>query len=313
MYKTYMYNSARIPALMNYEAAKQHYESVVPIRGRYPEVRPLGKKRRYSDMQIIEKVIAVESEHPLGAFSKSYIARLYSTDCVEFYPDGTLAIRVNNWRGPTTMGFLTHTLEHFGGIGSASGKWYFTNKGGESFPMPTNEQTELVIKFVDGHGYRPIHIKPEYKYRARRKVLNAYRRQYSEFIEYARTMLAMDKKVTPAKEIQESLGIGNNLHGRWDYRDEPTSEENRSKVFWLLDRAMADKDLDMTFKLAQHLAQRFGYYSYSSRHGECSPSTFVMAFSELLKYQFADEVFEPVEQEIGFAFFDRNAKYVENK
>ena len=77
MYKTYMYNSARIPALMNYEAAKQHYESVVPIRGRYPEVRPLGKKRRYSDMQIIEKVIAVESEHPLGAFSKSYIARLY--------------------------------------------------------------------------------------------------------------------------------------------------------------------------------------------------------------------------------------------
>ena len=179
--------------------------------------------------------------------------------------------------------------------------------------MPTSEQTELVIKFVDGHGYRPIDVKPEYKYRARRKVLNAYRRQYSEFIEYARTMLAIDKKVTPAKEIQESLGIGNNLHGRWDYNGEPTSKENRSKVFWLLDRALADKDLDMTFKLAQHLAQRFGYYSYSSRHGECPPNTFVTSFNELLKYQFADEVFEPVEQEIGFAFFDRNAKYVENK
>ena len=52
MYRTSTYNSARLPSIANFDMAKRIYEEIKPIRGRYPEEKPLGKKRRYSWMQI---------------------------------------------------------------------------------------------------------------------------------------------------------------------------------------------------------------------------------------------------------------------
>ncbi len=193
MYRSSMYNSARLPALINYENAKAHYEDVVPIRGRYPEERPLGKNRRYQHMQIHKRVRSVEVEgDPLGKFVTTYACQLYSTDCIEFFPDESIVLRVNSWKGPTTMMFLNYTLENFGRIESASGKWYFVNKGGEAFTMPTSRGDELRLHFVDGHGYRPIDCKPEHKYVMRRKEMNRLRKYYSDFIEYGKTMLLAD-------------------------------------------------------------------------------------------------------------------------
>ena len=100
MYRSRTYNSARLPALINYENAKAHYENAVPIRGRYPEERPLGKNRRYSWMQIHKRVRSIEEEgNPVGKFITTYACQLYQTDCVEFFPDESVVLRVNNWRG----------------------------------------------------------------------------------------------------------------------------------------------------------------------------------------------------------------------
>lgn len=69
MHHTTMYNYPRLPALMNYEAAKQHFDAVVPIRGRYPEEKPLGAVRRYTHMTIRKEVTAlpVPNDHSVSS------------------------------------------------------------------------------------------------------------------------------------------------------------------------------------------------------------------------------------------------------
>ena len=203
MYHTRTYNSARLPSMVNYAYAKTVFDDAVPYRGRYPIEKPLGKNRRYDHMQIHQRIRSIEVEgDPLGQFATTICCKLYETDCIEFYPDESIVLRVNSWRGPTTMMFLNYTLqEHIGSVQSESGKWYFLNKGGEAFPMPTGKGEEMHIHFVDGCGFRPKDCKPEYKYKVRRKEMNRLRKYYSDFIEYGRSMLLADGGIGTHQEV----------------------------------------------------------------------------------------------------------------
>jgi len=323
MYRSSMYNSARLPALINYENAKAHYENVAPIRGRYPEERPLGKNRRYQHMQIHKRVRSVEDEdNPLGKFVTTYACRLYSTDCIEFYPDESIILRVNSWKGPTTMMFLNYTLENFGRIESASGKWYFVNKGGEAFTMPTSRGDELRLHFVDGHGYRPIDCKPEHKYVMHRKEMNRLRRHYKDFIEYGKTMLLADGNLGGYDEFRpllEKYGFaghkftGNDVYSRWDNDGNKQLQlkiaDERSKLMKFVEIAMDTDNLEMKYDLMRIVGWENAWYSYRSSHQTLDPARFCKAMDELIKYHHRDEIFESVEQEIGKPFEDRNHKY----
>lgn len=323
MYRSRTYNSARLPALINYDNAKAHYENAVPIRGRYPEERPLGKNRRYSWMQIHKRVRSIEEEgNPVGKFITTYACQLYQTDCVEFFPDESVVLRVNNWRGPTTMMFMNYTLENFGQIESASGKWYFVNKGGEAFLMPTRRDTELRIHFVDGHGFRPVNLKPEYKYKVRRKEMNKLRKYYSDFIEYAKTMLLADGKIGGSDErhkLLEKYGLatsrftGNDIYTRWDSNGERHISlqiaDERNKLMKLVNIAMDTDNLEMKYDLMRLIGSEYAWYSYKASYYTSDPARFVRGFEEIIKYQHRDVVFEAVEQPIGVPFEDRNEKY----
>lgn len=323
MYRSRTYNSARLPALINYENAKAHYENAVPIRGRYPEERPLGRNRRYSWMQIHKRVRSMEEEgNPVGKFITTYACQLYSTDCVEFFPDESIILRVNNWRGPTTMMFMNYTLENIGSIQSASGKWYFVNKGGEAFTMPTRRDTELHIHFVDGHGFRPVNLKPEHKYVMRRKEMNKLRKYYSDFIEYGKTMLLADGNVGGSDERQELLkkyGLGtsrftgNDIYTRWDHNGERHIKleiaHERDNLMKFINIAMDKNDLEMKYDLMRLVVWENAHYSYRASHYTSDPARFARGFDEIIKYHHRDVVFEAVEQEIGVPFEDRNEKY----
>lgn len=323
MYRSSMYNSARLPALINYENAKAHYENVVPIRGRYPEERPLGKNRRYQHMQIHKRVKSVEVEgDPLGKFVTTYACQLYSTDCIEFFPDESIVLRVNSWKGPTTMMFLNYTLENFGRIESASGKWYFVNKGGEAFTMPTAKGQELRLHFVDGHGFIPTELKPEYKYTMRRKEMNRLRKYYGDFIEYGKTMLMADGNLggyEDFKPVLEKYGFaghrftGNEVYSRWDNDGNKQLElriaDERNKLMKFIELAMDKNDLEMKYDLMRLVSWESAWYSYRSSRQSIDPARFCKAVDELIKYHHRDTVFEPIEQEIGVPFDDRNEKY----
>jgi len=317
MYHTRTYNSARLPSLINYAYVKKVFEDAVPYRGRYPIEKPLGKNRRYDHMQIHQRIRSLEVEgDPLGKFATTYACQLYSTDCIEFYPDESIILRVNSWRGPTTMMFLNYTLkEHIGEVQSESGKWYFINKGGEAFPMPTGANEEMHIHFVDGYGFRPKDCKPEYKYKVRRKEMNGLRKYYSDFIEYGKTMLLADGNLGTYKDLQdetEGLGfsgsnfIGNHMYQNWGDSKSVSVPEQRAKLMGMVEEAMANNDLELKFKLMKVIASINCHYRYSSSTQYTDPQKFVMIFDELIKYQHRDSIFEAVEQEIGVPFRDRN-------
>ena len=317
MYRHHGYNYVGIPAFVDYAQMKKHFEETLPIRGRAEECRPIGR-RRYDWYQIVENTISygMSEDNPLGTFGKSYACRLYSTDCVEFMPTGDIILRVNRWKGPTTMGMLTYAMAHHGTIVSASGKWYFRNKKGEDFVLPTGTGQELVLHKSDDGEYRPAEIKQEYTYKARRKKLNEIRNTYKQFMEYARNMLSIDDKVAydhkQNNEMCEGLGFSSfNLIGGWG-----NPVENRSKFLMKVVQSQATNDLELMYRLACYASITFGRYTYARVNGggnfyQCDPKAFVRGFNEVIKYVYHDEVFEAVEVEKGKAFIDRNAKYVQ--
>jgi hypothetical protein len=217
------------------------------------------------------------------------------------------------------MMFLNYTLqEHIGSVQSESGKWYFINKGGEAFPMPTGANEEMHIHFVDGYGFRPKDCKPEYKYKVRRKEMNGLRKYYSDFIEYGKTMLLADGNLGTYKDLQdetEGLGfsgsnfIGNHMYQNWGDSKSVSVPEQRAKLMGMVEEAMANNDLELKFKLMKVIASINCHYRYSSSTQYTDPQKFVMIFDELIKYQHRDSIFEAVEQEIGKPFRDRNEQY----
>ena len=307
-YSSSMYNCARIPKIEGFEFLRDHFKSVVPIRGRSQECRPLGHKRRFTWFEVVENTNCYMSEdEPLGRLEKSYACRLGSHDMVEFFRDGSIVIRDTAWHSPTSMGFLTHSLVNFGTIESFSGKWYFRNKLGDSFLLRGRGEELKLVKH--GEFYVPTNPVQEHTYTAKRKELNKLRRSFKDFIDYTRTMLAMDERVT--MDTAEALGfLDRYLDGRanyWSGRNAPT---NREKYFEHLEKVTANNDLDLMYSLAQYTASCFGGYRYSLKGHGCTPKEFDRGFAEVLKYQFADDVFEAKPVEIGKAFFNRNQKYV---
>jgi hypothetical protein len=313
MYRHQGYNYVGIPAFTDYAHIKAHYESVAPIRGRTEQTRPIGR-RRYDWYEIREKEVAVDlsPENPLGTFAKSYCARLYQTDCVEWFPNNDIVIRVSNWKGPTTMGMLTYSLASHGSVVSASGKWYFRNKAGEDFLLPTGKEQEMLIRKADDGMYRPSVIPKEYKYKVKRKELNQIAKVYKDFTDYARTMLAIDDKVVSdfQKLGFEQLGLASShLTGTGYWARDAAS--NRGVLLQKVIHAQANNDLEVMYKLGQYCAYAFGRYAYRGNVYTCTPQAFEKGFKEVLKYVYHDQVFEVVEQPQGVAFYDRNAKYVQ--
>lgn len=317
MYHTRTYNSARLPSMVNYAYAKKVFEDAVPYRGRYPIEKPLGRNRRYDHMQIHQRIRSIEVEgDPLGQFATTICCKLYETDCIEFYPDESIVLCVNTWRGPTTMMFMNYTLqEHIGSVQSESGKWYFVNKGGEAFPMPTGKGEQMHIHFVDGYGFRPKDCKPEYRYKVRRKEMNRLRKYYSDFIEYGRSMLLADGGIGTHQEVSDEtkgLGfggsnfIGNRIYENYGETKRISVPNERAKLMGMVEEAMANNDLEMKYKLMRIIASINCHYDYRTSTQKCKPDTFVMMFNELIKYQHRDSIFEAVEQEIGVPFRDRN-------
>ena len=302
------YNSGRIPLITGYAWMQDRFKSVIPIRGRTQECKPLGDNRRMSWYEITENTNCyLSEEEPLGRLETSYACTLGSHDTVEFFKDGSIVLRDHSWHNPTSMGFMTFCVREFGNIESAGGKWYFRNKQGMQYSLGTDRNYELKL-VKEGEFYVPTNPIQEFTYSAKRKELNKQRRYYKDFIDYVRTMLAMDNRIS-VEDNAEALGFQdrNLVPCGWSGKNSAT---NRSKFFELVEKAKSTNDLALSYSLAQYVVSCFGWYNYHNKSSECTPQAFVRGFAEMLKYEYADEVFEAIPVEIGKAFFNRNQKYV---
>ena len=310
-YSSSMHNCARIALITGFEFMRDHFKVVVPIRGRDPICKPLGANRRHPWFTIEEKTNCFMSEdEPLGRIEMSYACRYGNKDMVEFYRDGSIVIRDNHWHGPTSMGFLTHSLREFGTIQSAEGgKWYFCNKIGDAYLLRSDNDGLHLVKNEQGY-YVPTNPIQEYTYSAKRKELNKLRRSYKSFMDYTRTMLCMDERVT--MDTAEALGFLDRALTHDDHWSGRNASKNRARYFDLLGKAQASNDLDLMYSLAQYTAGCFGGYRYELKGHGCSPKELDRGFSEVLKYQFADEAFEAKPVALGEMVHNRNQKYVKS-
>ena len=300
------YNSAGLPALVDFADAKKHYENVVPIRGRSQIVRPAGKNRRFSWYTIEKNMKSVEDGSPVGKWTESYGIKVYGSDLVEFHADGNITLRTSKWQSPTTMSVLYYSVMSFGTVFSERGKWYFENKSGKSYVF----HDELPLHKKDGL-YEPINIKQEYRHKADRKAMNNISKRFKAFTDYATQMLSIEQNVTRLEMAEFIKGLDfkspNIIPSRW--QGDKVTGENRAKVINAMDKFNSTGDLGLAYELACYMASCFGEWQYRANLTRCSPDMFKRGFKELLKYSFRDEVFVKEAQEVGVPFHDVNKKY----
>lgn len=303
------YNTAQIPALSTFAEVKKHHDSVVPIRGRSIETRPLGKRRNYCHMTIVRNTRSVLSDdEPVGKFMETYSYQLYRTNCIEWFPDGKVYIKNDGWNSPTTMQFMTYSLAKLGRIDSVRGKWYFVNKQGKNFLM---ENGITLVK--EGDEYVAESVVIENRYKANRKALNALRKKYKVFLDYGKTTLSIEPHLTRLEVAEASHGLSFNnvqLTPSYNWNSKRNADvENRAKLFLALDKVNESGDLNLMYELMTYVACNAGNFDYRSQKILCSPQKFARFFDDVLKYQFADEIFTAVPVVGGEQFHDSNKKY----
>jgi hypothetical protein len=319
-------NCAGIPTLSNYAEAKKHYQEVKPIRGRNPEVRPLGKVRRYTWYQIKENRRVVDDGF-LGQYITTYSCTLYKDhDCVEFYPDGSIAIRTYGWHTPTTMAFVNYVTRDFGYIESVKGKWYWyqqhDNKRylitGAPYTENTNHKSwrdsfQILLKPNAEGKMEVVNPIKEQKYAISRKAMNAVRKKYDFFREYCYAMLSMNEslKRDEVDDITTKLAFWHTqLTGNHTYMGDNKALKNRDRLFECLDKVTREGDLDLMYSLALFVSYSFGTWNYRNNMCTCKPDSFNKQWSEVLKYKFFNEVSVASDVEAGVGFRDSNMKYV---
>lgn len=327
---SYNYNSAGIPALMNWFDAKQHFEQVKPIRGRAnPDAqKPLGSNRRYSWYRIMKKTTSVQDVgDDLGRFVDIYGAMLYGHNnlpafdpfTIEFHENGEIHINPI-YHCPTTLGFINNTLRAYGEVHSFRGKWYWVNKdGGSCYPInfATDAKQGEVNKFIiNGTKLDPVNPTQEYKYLANRKVLNRLRKQYRPFTEYVNNALLVCDEVERLELAEARHGLnfermGLFANSRWYGEDKKLeAKKARDYLFSVITKAQDTNDYDMMFEAMQFLCCVAGKYSYSAGKYRCSPQQFNKYFDDVLKATHRDEVFRKELVPVGTPFVDGNAWFI---
>ena len=166
-----------------YESALEHYDNVKPIRGRSPELRPLGSNRAYTQCQIVHNPLV-----------DSVSAKLYDTECVTIFDNGLIKLNRGYWLSPSTANFIEAVLPtKFGRVNLSRRRMIYTNRTGQEYIIP--DDGLLLQATEDWSSADVIQSKlPDtklYEYKADRKVMNAIRKNIKPFLDTVAVMSSM--------------------------------------------------------------------------------------------------------------------------
>ena len=177
-----------------YDVYALRYETTKPIRGRSTDIRPIGERRR--DWETITKKAIDE-----GMWS--YSAHLYSTECVEYLPNGDIILRSGGWPTPTTAEFI-HIHSPFT-CWKQGGKLWIRAKGSEDVQaLPLNN--ELRMNWKGEYNYEPSEKVMVRKRVIDREKAKAARAPVQPFLEFAKSMLTLSDGWVMHTTCKEVLG-----------------------------------------------------------------------------------------------------------
>ena len=155
----------RVPRVMNYTDALARYEDAKPIRGRLPEVRPLGERRDVDTYQIRKNGEEIELV-------------LYKTPVITFEPNGEVVLCVSTYSTVSTHQFIHRVL----GIGTSGlrGKTLL-NINGNKLVLSDGEKLRLKL---EGGNWHPLNASTQYGWKLNRKAITNVRNIYADFYKY---------------------------------------------------------------------------------------------------------------------------------
>ena len=181
------YSSAGIRSdhFATYDRALAHFNSVKPIRGRTPELRPLGTNRSYTQCEIT-----------YNSLTDTVSAVLYGTECVSIDDAGMIRLSTGSWITPSTANFIDAVLpSDFGSVYLKRRRLVYKARDGKEYVIPRDGGLYLhankdwtKVEVIDT---QPAVVETKYDYKADRKVMNAIRKQYSGFLAMLDVMSAM--------------------------------------------------------------------------------------------------------------------------
>ena len=264
-----------MPYLRDYDYALAHYKSIVPLRGRGVDVRPLcktGYGRRKTHMLIHETTY--DGLPAIGCC-------LYKTDVVTYVSDGRVVID-NYYQSSSTNTFATGLLD---GRVYMGGKLTWYTSMGKSWWIPARGKLELIR--VDG-VLTPTKPHQPYKYDVIRKKANEYYRKYAAFTTHC---------VSIAKLLGDSVSK-EYLGGYIPLVTLPDSENLQEwgpAVKYFLQRA--------TSTVWIH------YVGGYSRGNKLCPKKVKLLIREQVKREHAQDIFTRTPTQLGVFINDPNRKY----
>lgn len=179
----------------SYDTALEHYKSVKPIRGSSPELRPIGRNRRYKHCEIRKGDDCVE-------------AVLYGTPVVSIFKDGRIQLKTGNWLTPSTANFMDAVLPSKFGIITLSKRRLIlsqqndTKTGWDSYEIPSDNEGLILQASEDWSTAMPVNAPVHFEYVANRKVLNQIRQRFKPFLDYLKVTTSMSRVFTSDEIIE---------------------------------------------------------------------------------------------------------------
>jgi hypothetical protein len=177
--------------MSNYKFYKEKWESIKPIRGRSIDVRPAGKRSR--DWETITRAVTKDEA---GNTIVTFGAKLHSTECVQYFPNGDIVLRTNGWNTPSTAEFI-HEHSPFTCFKQHNKLWIRLRRQPDLLTMVNNVvmypvPTELRLRCVlENNIYEPENPKPIMQRVVDRAKAKAARAPLQPFLKFVKSFLAM--------------------------------------------------------------------------------------------------------------------------
>ena len=176
-------------ATRSYEFYKNKWNNTKPIRGRTDisaPMYPLGHRHRVDSFWMLKCPLTQDVE-----------CMLYRTPVVTYQSNGNIKIKSDGWDTISTANFINEVLginayifDHNLCVAFGGGNYRVPNKG-----VLTLRREDGRYMYVDGAVTNVTH-------KVNRKAINAIRKQYKEFKDYARAIIKLRAGEFPHEEIQ---------------------------------------------------------------------------------------------------------------
>lgn len=305
-------NTDSIPSLGSYERADRHERAVTPIRGngKNAGIKPIGA-RHAAHMSIRRERNVIS---PLGNDGDAVVCKLYETDCVIFFEDGSSKIRTGGWDTQSTVKFIDAVIDYHA--------WIKTDPKRDAMLYCNHGKKFLWRDSVSLDPDRmPIDDEPCVIHKTNRKAMNEVRKLNEPFRKYVKSMVkvaygadsCLERDVFVERcEKMEGLGAIHSAYHRDTFPD-------NNDVFTLCNIMREDNIEDWADALEVFALMTMESRWNGSNLGRWESAYFFMPqrinklVDEVLKYGYADSVFYEIELPRGEYRPDFNLKYVEGR